>query len=105
MVLADFQESKENINFRRVRSAEKMKALEQQLAVTMTHAPEFPEMTFGVPIEPSKTIEHSALLSDKRFHNLLIEMWWVQTDVQIEFDNLEEWTNTTIQMLEAELDL
>jgi hypothetical protein len=69
----------------------------------MTHARGFPEMTFAVPIEPNKTIKHSALLSDKRFHNLLIEMWWVQTDVQIEFDDLEKWTTTTIQMREAEL--
>jgi len=74
-----------------------------QLAVTMNHAPGFPEITFAVPVAPGKSIQHSILFSDNRFHNLLVDMWWVQSDVRIELESLEASTTSTIEMLEAEL--
>jgi hypothetical protein len=77
-----------------------------QIAMTMTHPPGLPETTFPIPVAaPRKTIQHSALLSDRRFHNMLIELWWVQTDIQSALDDLEHWLISDMRLMERELGL
>jgi hypothetical protein len=76
-----------------------------QIATSVTQIPgESDPFYQTAPIPPSETVDHSILLADKRFHNILIQVWWVQADAQALLDRADEWLDASIRRIEEQLE-
>jgi hypothetical protein len=77
-----------------------------QIASSVTHYPGEPDPFYqSTPIAPKEFVDHSTVLTDRRFHNILIQMWWVQADAQALLDEANQWLDVSIQLVEEQLDL
>ena len=55
------------------------------------------------PLSPSDSVNHSPLLADKEFQNILFYGWEIKADLVLALGWSEEWIGTTIKLLEEEL--
>jgi hypothetical protein len=75
-----------------------------QIYRTISHVPGHPEMAFpGLAVESAATVEHSSLLRDRRFRNMLVHLWDVQNNVQGAYVEIEERLDLSIRLVEEEL--
>jgi hypothetical protein len=75
-----------------------------QIYKTITHVPGHSELPYsGLLIQPKETINHSSLLGDKRFHNILVHLWDVQNNLQGTYDDAESRLDLSIRLIEEEL--
>jgi len=75
-----------------------------QILRAVRHVPGHPTSTWVTfPLEPSERFDHSVLLSDRRFHNVLAELWSVQNDMLVAYDRADNWLDRSIELIEAEL--
>lgn len=76
-----------------------------QIASSVTHYPGKSEPFYQTtPAVPKEIIDHSSILADRKFHNILIQMWWVQADAQALLDEANQWLEISIEMVEKQLD-
>lgn len=76
-----------------------------QIATSVTTAPgESDPFYRTTPVPPTEVIDHLPVLADKRFHNILIQLWWVQADVQALLDEADIWLDASIQLIEKQLE-
>ena len=77
-----------------------------QIAKTMTHFVGYPEASWPeLPFSPTDTVNHSTLLLDKRFQNVLVHAWQILSDNQVAYDAAHKYLDESIQLLEEELEL
>jgi len=75
-----------------------------QILRAVRHVPGHPTDTWvAFPLEPSERFDHSVLLSDRRFQNVLAELWSVQNDMLVAYDRADNWLDRSIELIEAEL--
>jgi hypothetical protein len=75
-----------------------------QIANASKNFPGNPDSDFGIfPISPFDRIEHLELIKDKQFHNVLLRAWAVQYDVLYALDFADKKLDTSIELLEEEL--
>ena len=75
-----------------------------QIYKTITHVPGHSELPYsGLLVQPKETMNHSSLLGDKRFHNILVHLWDVQNNLQGTYDDAESRLNLSIRLIEEEL--
>jgi len=75
-----------------------------QLLRQIRNYPGHPEQVWdALPIEPNVKFQHSSLLSDRRFHNVLSELWSVQNDMLTAYDRADAWIDETIALIEREI--
>ena len=75
-----------------------------QIQKNVTHFVGYPEEEWpAFPFPPKDTVDHSALLADKRFQNVLVNAWQILSDNQVAYDAADEYLDESIQLLEEEL--
>jgi hypothetical protein len=75
-----------------------------QIQRAVRHFPGHPTDTWiAFPLEPSERFDHSILLSERRFHNVLAELWSVQNDMLLAYDRADNWLDRSIELIEEEL--
>ena len=75
-----------------------------QIQKNVTHFLGYPEEEWpAFPFSPKETVDHSALLADKRFHNVLVNAWQILSDNRVAYDAADDYLDESIQLLEKEL--
>jgi hypothetical protein len=75
-----------------------------QIYRTISHVPGHSELPYsGLTVENSETVDHSFLLRDKRFHNMLVHLWDVQNNLQDTYVDVEKRLALSIQLVKEEL--
>lgn len=76
-----------------------------QIATTVTHTPgETDPFYSSTPVAPEQNFNHSPILSDKRFHNILMQVWWVNADAQALLDQTDNSLDASISLIEQRLE-
>jgi hypothetical protein len=57
---------------------------------------------FAVPSDPSR-VDHKELLTDHRFHNVLVHRLWVQTDILNAYRRLQPELSSMLELLNGEI--
>jgi hypothetical protein len=56
------------------------------------------------PIAPRESFDHSGMLRDREFRNILVATWVTMVDLIDRYENAENWLNESIALIDAELD-
>jgi len=75
-----------------------------QIGLTWIHAPGNPnDPGEPFPLTTNISADHTTLLADKRFHNVLAQLWTVQIDMQGAYDTADFYLQHSIDLIDAEI--
>lgn len=76
-----------------------------QLESKVTYFPGHPDASVEpFPIEPTNRIDHSDLLRDRQFRNIIVQAWVQNVDSISRYDEAERWIDTSMKLVQDQLD-
>ena len=75
-----------------------------QIESTITHIPGHPSIQVDpFPLRPAERFDHSTLLDDREFRNILAETWVIVIEILDLYDSAEEWIDESAELIQVEI--